>query len=53
MGGLPIVVPDDVVHRRPNKRSLNGIFVTSFGRPDGTSLRGYLHSVLLRYIPTL
>ena len=53
MGGWSIVYPDDVVHRRLNKRSLNGIFVTSPGRPDGTSLLGYLHSVLLRYIPTL
>ena len=36
MGGWAIVDPDDV-HRRPNKRSLKGIFVTSFGRLDGTS----------------
>ena len=33
-----MVDPNDVVHRRPNKRSLNGIFVTSSGRPDGTYL---------------
>ena len=38
MGGWAIVDPDDVVHRRPNQRPLKGIFVTSFGRPDGTSL---------------
>ena len=48
-----MVDPDDVVHRRPNKPSLKGIFVTSSGHPDGTSLLGYLHSVSLRYIPTL
>ena len=33
-----MVDPDDVVHRRPNKRSLKDIFVISSGRPDGTSL---------------
>ena len=38
MDGWAIVDPDDVVYRRPNKRSLKGIFVTSFGRSDGTSL---------------
>ena len=38
MGGLAIVDPDDVVHRRPNKRSFKSIFVTSFGRPGETSL---------------
>ena len=53
MGGWEIVDPDDVVHRRPHKRSLKGIFVTSFGRPIWTSLCDYLHLVLLRYIPTL
>ena len=53
MGGWSMVDPDDVVHRRLNKRSLNGIFVTSSSRPDGTSLLVYLHSVLLRYIPPL
>ena len=38
MGGWEIVDSNDVVHRRPNKRSLIGIFVTSSGRPDVTSL---------------
>ena len=38
IGSWAMVDPDDVVHRRPNKRSLKGSFVTSSGRPDGTSL---------------
>ena len=38
MGGWAIVDPDDVVHRRPNKRSLKSIFVTLSGRPDEMSL---------------
>ena len=50
MGGWVMVDPDDVIHRRPIKRSLKGIFVTSSGRLDRTSLWGYLLSVLLRYI---
>ena len=53
MGGWSKVDPDDVVHRRLTKPSLNGIFVMSSGRPDGASLLGYSHWVLLRYIPTL
>ena len=52
MGGWAMIDPD-VVHRRPTKRLSKGIFVTSSRRPDGTSLLGYLHSVLLWYIPTL
>ena len=34
IGGWAIVDSDDVVHRRPNKRSSKVIFVTSLGRPD-------------------
>ena len=50
MGGWVMVDPDDVIHRHPIKRSLKGIFVTSSGRLDRTSLWGFLLSVLLRYI---
>ena len=53
MDGWAMIDPDDVVHRRPNKSSLKGIFVASSGRLDGTSLWGHLNSVLLRYIPTV
>ena len=50
MGGWVLVDPDDVIYRLPIKRSLKGIFVTSSGHLDRTSLWGYLLSVLLRSI---
>ena len=49
MGGWAMVDPDDVVHRRPNKRSLKGIFVTSSGRPDGITCIRYYYGMFPRY----
>ena len=52
MGGWAIVDPDDVVHRRPHKRSLKGIFValqvTSSRWDEVTCLR-YFYGIFPRY----
>ena len=49
MGGWVIVDPDDVVHQRPNKRSLKCIFVASSGRPYEVTYIRYYYGIFLRY----
>ena len=53
MGGWAIVDPDDVVHRRPNKRSLKGILLrrldVQMGRPYEVTCIRYYYGIFPRY----